>query len=151
MPVPRETPYTAFNFLVQVGGTEENAPIAGFSEVSGLNSEMTVSEYRAGNYPENHVLKVPGVFKTGDVTLKRGLIGQVNLFQWLDQMRTGGGVKAKRMVTVTLLDEAHSPVATWQLTNAMPLKWTGPTLSAKGGGDVAMEELVLSVEKVDYL
>ena len=49
-----------------------------------------------------------------------------------------------------MLDEGRNPVATWRLRGAMPLKWTGPTLTAKGGGDVAMEELVLSVEKVEY-
>jgi phage tail-like protein len=151
MATSRPTPYSAFNFLVQVGNTNEADPIAGFSEVSGLNTEMTVAEYRAGNYPENHTRKMPGVYKTGDITLKRGLIGETNLWAWVDQMRTGGGVPAKRTVLITLQDEAHQSVASWQLTNAMPLKWTGPTLSAKGGGDVAMEELVLSVEKIDYL
>jgi phage tail-like protein len=138
----RDTPYGAFNFQVDLGGGVS----AGFSDVSGLVTEMTVAEYREGKDPENHVRKIPGVHKVGDVTLKRGLVGTDALFAWIKQTRTDG-YKAKRTVSVMLMDEARSgPVATWKLQGAMPLKYTGPTLAAKGGGDVAMEELVLSCE-----
>jgi len=107
---------------------------------------MTVAEYRTGADAENHVRKIPGVHKVGDVTLKRGLMGQRDLFDWINQTRTDG-YKAKRSVTIHLMDEARNgPVATWKLQGVMPLKYTGPTLAGKGGGDVAMEELVLSCE-----
>ncbi|HET8745636.1 MAG TPA: phage tail protein, partial [Ramlibacter sp.] len=120
--------------------------VAGFSDVSGLVTETTVAEYRNGNDAENHVRKIPGVHKVGDVTLKRGLMGSRDLFDWINQTRTDG-YKAKRTVVIHLQDEAHAgPVATWRLQGAVPLKYTGPTLAAKGGGDVAMEELVLSCE-----
>lgn len=140
--IQRDTPYGAFNFTVDLGG----GVAAGFSDVSGLVTEMTVAEYRNGSDPENHVRKVPGVHKVGDVTLKRGLIGARDLFDWINQTRTDG-YKAKRSVTIHLMDESRNgPVATWKLQGAMPLKYTGPTLAGKGGGDVAMEELVLSCE-----
>jgi len=107
---------------------------------------MTVAEYRNGSDAENHVRKIPGVHKVGDVTLKRGLIGAKDLFDWINQTRTDG-YKAKRSVTIHLMDESRNgPAATWKLQGAMPLKYTGPTLAGKGGGDVAMEELVLSCE-----
>ncbi|MCU7375493.1 phage tail protein [Paucibacter sp. O1-1] len=140
--IQRDTPYGAFNFQVDLG----NGVAGGFSDVSGLVTEMTVAEYRNGNEAENHVRKIPGVHKVGDVTLKRGLIGSADLFQWIKQARTEG-YKAKRTVVIHLQDEARDgPVATWRLQGAVPLKYTGPTLAGKGGGDVAMEELVLSCE-----
>jgi phage tail-like protein len=140
--IQRDTPYGAFNFIVDLG----NGPAGGFSDVSGLVTEMTVAEYRNGNEPENHVRKIPGVHKVGDVTLKRGLIGSADLFDWIRQTRTEGYL-AKRDVTVQLLDETRANVATtWKLRGVVPLKYTAPTLAGKGGGDVAMEELVLSCE-----
>jgi phage tail-like protein len=140
--IARDTPYGAFNFQVDLG----DGLAGGFSDVSGLVTEMTVAEYRNGTDKENHVRKIPGVHKVGDVTLKRGLIGQNQLFEWMKQTRTDG-YKAKRSVTISLLDEARSgPVATWKLTGVMPLKYTGSTLAGKGGDAVAMEELVLSCE-----
>ena len=144
----RETPYSAFNFLVELDGQGKEAQ-AGFSEVSGLNAEVTIAEYRAGNAKVNYVSKVPGIHKAGDVTLKRGVIGAQNLYDWLEKCRTGKINEAKRNLVINLLSEdREGPVVSWKLMGAMPIKWTGPTLTAKGGGDVAIEELVLSVEMV---
>jgi phage tail-like protein len=140
--IQRDVPYGAFNFTVDLG----TGVVAGFSDVSGLVTEMTAAEYRNGNDAENHVRKIPGVHKVGDVTLKRGLVGSRDLFDWINQTRTEG-YKAKRTVVIHLMDEARSgPVATWRLQGSMPLKYTGPTFAGKGGGDVAMEELVISCE-----
>lgn len=146
----RETPYGVFNYLVNLGDGSEGEVQGGFSEVSGLNAEVTVAEYRAGNAKVNYVKKIPAIHKSGDVTLKRGVIGADNIYSWLDQIR-GGDVTAKRDVVIKLKNEdptSGSAVVTWKLINAMPIKWTGPTLTAKGGSDVAIEELVLSVEHI---
>ena len=67
----RHTPYGAFNFLVNFDGGET---FGGFSDVSGIGTEITVAEYRNGNEKENHVRKVPGIHKISDVTLKRGIV-----------------------------------------------------------------------------
>ena len=147
----RETPYSVFNYLVNLGDGTEGEVQGGFSEVSGLNAEITVAEYRNGNAPANYVTKIPAISKAGDVTFKRGVIGSENIYNWLDQIREGD-VTAKRNVEVKLKKENAtdpSAVVTWKLINAMPIKWTGPTLTAKGGSDVAMEELVLSVEHIE--
>ncbi len=150
MPVQRDTPYSSFNFLVELEPGQGLDLKAGFSEVSGLNTEMTVAEYRNGNDRVNHVRKIPGVFKSGDVTLKRGVIGAQNLYEWIDATRQGRLGAAKRTVVIKLLNEERSDtVVSWKLRGAMPLKWTGSTLTAKGGGDVAIEEFVLSVESVE--
>ena len=149
MAVERETPYGAFNYLVDLGTGDTESVKAGFQEVSGLGTEVTIAEYRAGNDKANHTRKYAGVYKSGDVTLKRGLIGATDLWEWIKSTREGSQ-EAKRSVTIQLQDEAHSQsVVTWKLTGAQPIKWTGPALNAKGGSDVAMEELVLSVENVE--
>ena len=138
----RITPYGAFNFIVNFDGGEE---FGGFSDVSGIGTEVTVAEYRAGNDKENHVRKVAGVHKVSDVTLKRGIVNFDSLWSWIDETRSAGPA-AQKTVAVTLLDEAHNPVRTWLLRGCIPMKYTGTTLAAKGGGDVAMEEIVLSAE-----
>lgn len=139
----RTTPYGAFNYIIKFEGDEV---FGGFSDVSGIGLEVTVAEYRDGNEAENHVRKVPGVHKVTDVTLKRGIVNSDSLWAWLDQIRTEGPGQKKSTVTITLQDEAHNDVQVWTLQNVLPMKYTGPTLAGKGGGDVAMEELVLAAE-----
>jgi phage tail-like protein len=141
----RQVPYGAFNFIVNFAGSEA---FGGFSDVSGIGSEITVAEYRYGNDKENHVRKVPGVHKVGDVTLKRGVINSESVWAWIRDVRSNG-VNGQKDVSITLLDEARNPVQTWMLRNVIPMKYTGPTLAAKGGGDVAMEELVLAAEGLE--
>jgi phage tail-like protein len=152
MPQYRDNPYGAFNFIVSLGGAQgdgaEGNVIGGFSDASGLGFEVSYSEYRNGNEKFNTVRKVPNTHKNDDVTLKRGLVGSDDLFVWLKGVRDG---KADpRTVTITLMDEARQAVATWALRNAQPKKWSGPTLAAKGGGEVAMEELHLCHEGIEY-
>jgi phage tail-like protein len=147
MATTREVPYPNFNY--SVGFDNADNSFGGFSDVSGLMTELTVAEYRNGNDPENHVRKIQGIHKAGDVTLKRGLIDAGQVWAWIQQARTAGPA-AKKTVTITVKDEAGNPVQKWTLRRVLPLKWTGPTLAGKGGGDVAMEELVLSVEALDY-
>ena len=141
----RQVPYGAFNFVVNFAGSDA---FGGFSDVSGIGSEITVAEYRNGNDKENHVRKVPGVHKVGDITLKRGVINSESVWEWIRDVRSNG-VNGQKDVSITLLDEARNPVQTWMLRNVIPMKYTGPTLAAKGGGDVAMEELVLAAEGME--
>ncbi len=141
----REVPYGTFNFMVNFVDSDI---IGGFSDVSGLSSEITMAEYRNGNEKENHVLKVPGIHKVGDVTFKRGIIDSKTLWAWIKDTRTIG-YAAKKDVNVVLMDESHTPVQKWVLQGCKPMKYTGPTLAGKGGTDVAMEELVLSVEGLE--
>jgi phage tail-like protein len=147
-----ETPYGAFNFIVALGGDqgtgEEGQIVGGFSDVGGLGVDVNYSEYRNGNERVNTARKVPNTHKLDDVTLKRGLVGSIDLFNWLKGVRDG--TADPRDVTITLLDEARNPVATWRLHRAQPKKWVGPTLAAKGGGEVAMEELHLVHEGIEY-
>ncbi len=141
----RTSPYSAFNFLVEFSGGNI---AAGFSDVSGLGAEITVAEYRNGNDKENHVRKIPNINKVSDVTLKRGIINSEDLWSWIKAVRDSGW-GAQRNVVISLMDEkGESAIQKWTLQNAVPTKYTGPTLAAKGGTDVAMEELVLAAEGI---
>ena len=142
----RTAPYPSYNYIVNLNGPRDPEKLlGGFSDVSGLTTEIHISEYRDGNEPESQVRKMPGSKKNGDVTLKRGVVDSSDLWDWIKQTQTTG-VLAQRDVVITLRDEANNPVQAWKLRNVVPMKYTGPTLAGKGGGEVAMEELVLSTE-----
>jgi phage tail-like protein len=148
MAVQRERPYVQFNFLVDIGDGNTEGASAGFQEVSGIGMEVTVAEYRNGNSRENSVMKITGMNKSTDVTLKRGVIGSLNLYKWLDDIRNGNQ-NALRTVTVTLQSEDHTQaVVTWKLLRARIIKSTMGPLNAKGT-DVAMEEMVLAYERLE--
>jgi len=144
----RDRPYVQFNFLVDLGTGNTEGPDAGFQEVSGIGMEVTVSEYRNGNERENSVRKITGLNKSTDVTLKRGVIGSLTLYSWLDQIRNGDQ-HALRNVVIHLQNEDHTAIVqTWILKRARPIKVTDGPLSAKGT-DVAMEEMVLAYERLE--
>jgi phage tail-like protein len=145
----RERPYSQFNYLVDLGTGDTDSPQAGFSEVSGLGVELTVAEYRNGNERDNAPRKINGMYKVPDVTLKRGVIGALDFYEWLDQVRGGAQEEALRTVTVQLLSEDRSAVAlTWKLTGSRIMKYTGPTLNGTGS-EVAVEEIVLACERIE--
>jgi phage tail-like protein len=148
MAIQRDRPYVQFNFLVDLGDGVTEGPAAGFQELSGIGMEVTVSEYRTGNAKENSVMKITGMNKSTDVTMKRGVIGSLNLYSWLNQIRNGDQA-ALRQVTIQLQNEDHtSVVQTWKLKNARIIKHTSGPFNAKGT-DVAMEELVLAYERLE--
>jgi phage tail-like protein len=144
----REDPYSAFNFLVSLNDGKESELVGGFSDVSGLGMEVSYAEYRNGNEKFNTVRKIANTYKVDDITLKRGLIGSTSLWDWLKSVSIGA--HEPRLVVITLMDEARNAVASWELRKAQPKKWTGPSLAAKGGGEVAMEELSLVCEDCTY-
>ena len=148
MAVLRDRPYHQFNFLVDLGTGDTAGVEAGFAECSPIEFEVSVAEYRNGNDKENAVRKLTGLQKVSDVTLKRGLIGSLNLYQWLDQIRNGDQ-GALRTVTIQLQNEDHAEVVmTWRLLRARIIKHTSGPFNAKGT-DVAMEELTLAYERLE--
>jgi phage tail-like protein len=148
MAVLRDRPYFQFNFLVDLGTGSTEGPEAGFQECSGIGMEVTVAEYRRGNDKENSVMKITGLNKSTDVTLKRGAIGSLNLYSWLNDIRNGDQ-SAMRNVVISLQNEDHtSVVLSWKLLRARIIKVTFGPFNAKGT-DVAMEELVLAYERLE--
>ena len=148
MAVLRDRPYAQFNFLVDLGTGDAASAKAGFQECSGIGMSVDVAEYRNGNDKENGVRKLTGLARYDNVTLKRGVIGSLDLYQWLAQIRDGDQ-KALRNVTIQLLAEDHtSVVQTWKLIRARIVKHVSGPLNAKGT-DVAMEELTLAFERLE--
>jgi phage tail-like protein len=147
MATERNRPYSSFNYLVDLGdGTDDFK--AGFQEVTGLGVEVTMQDYRPGNAKTNATIKLATRYKVNDVTLKRGVLGALDLIEWLNRVRNGED--ARRPITIQLQSEDRKDIAmTWRLEGAQPMKYTGPSLNGKGT-DVAIEELVLSVEDIKY-
>ena len=148
MAVVRDRPYAQFNFLVDIGTGETEGPEAGFQECSGISMSVDVIEYRNGNDKENNPRKLTGLAKASDVTLKRGIIGSLGLYQWIDQIRNGNQA-GLRTVVIQLQNEDHTAIVmTWKLLRARIIKHTSGPLNAKGT-DVAMEELTLAYERLE--
>ncbi len=148
MATERDNPYAGFNFLVDLGdGTDPSSPLAGFMEVSGLGMELSVIEYRNGNDRMNVPRKLPGLTKTGLVRLRRGVVGTTALFDWLQA--AAAGKQAYRTVTIRMQNESREDdVLTWKLINALPVRYSAPTLSAVSTA-VSIEELVFTCTSVE--
>jgi phage tail-like protein len=140
--VQRDNPYLNFNFVVDLGAGDE----LGFSEVEAPTGEIEVIEYREGADRVNTARKLPGLAKYPNVTLKRGITGRTDLFEWWKSVRDGQVMR--RNVTITLLDEQRQPVFRWLLRNAWPVKLEGPALNATGN-EVAIETLELAHEGLE--
>jgi phage tail-like protein len=145
MAVQRDLPYAQFNFLVDLGTGETDGPRAGFQECSEIGMSVDVIEYRNGNERANSVRKLTGLTRVSDVTLRRGIIGSLDLYEWLDQIRQGDQA-AIRTVRVQLQNEDHTNVAqSWILHRARPVKHVSGPFNAQCS-DVAIEELTLAYE-----
>jgi phage tail-like protein len=143
----RTVPYSPWSYLIsftQSRGTVK--PLGGFQEVVGLSNRAAVFRDPGALHPQ----KIPGQHKVGDITLKRGVVGGADLAGWIADARTQG-TSAQSEATVTLRNEAGVPVTTWKLSGATPVRYTGPTLGGKGSGDIAIEELVLSAERIEIV
>jgi phage tail-like protein len=148
MAVLRDRPYAQFNFLVDLGTGQTAGPEAGFQECSGIGMNVDVVEYRNGNDKENNPRKLTGLTRVSDVTFKRGVIGSLALYQWINQIRNGDAAAA-RTVVVQLQNEDHTAVVmTWKLRGARIIKHTSGPLNAKGT-DVAIEEITIAYERLE--
>jgi phage tail-like protein len=131
-----EYPLPKFHFQVEWGGTK-----IAFTEVTGLDAEIEVIEYRDGASPEYSKLKMPGLQKYSNVTLKRGVFATDNeFFQWWNTVKLN--TIERRDITISLLNEAHEPVMVWKVKNAWPSKVTSTDLKADGN-ETAIETIEL--------
>ncbi|MET0518566.1 MAG: phage tail protein [Burkholderiaceae bacterium] len=140
--MPQQYPLPVFHFTVQWGGTR-----IGFSEVSGLTQENQAIEYRDGSFPEYSSIKMPGLRKFSNVTLKRGVVKADNdFFKWLSTIKLNQ--VERRDVVIALLNENHEPVMVWKIHNAFPVKVEGPGLKASGN-EVAIESVEIAHEGLE--
>ena len=148
MAVQRDRPYAQFNFVVDLGTGATDGPQAGFQECGEIGMSVDVIEYRNGNEKENGVRKLTGLARYPDVTFKRGIIGSLDLYRWLDEVRNGNQA-AFRTVTVQLMSEDHASVAqVWKLLRARIIKHVSGPFNARAT-HVAMEEITLAYERLE--
>ena len=132
-------PLPVFHFKVEWGGQN-----VGFSEASGLTQEVQLIEYRDGNSPDYSTIKMPGLHKYNNITLKRGIAkGDNDFFKWLNTVKLN--TIERRNLTISLLNEEHEAVMVWKAVNAFPVKVEGPGLKASGN-EVAIESIEIAHE-----
>ena len=132
-------PLPKFHFRVNWG-----AAVMSFQEVSGLDVEAQPIEYRHGDSPTFSTIKMPGIKKYGNVTMKKGVFKSDNKFwDWFNQIKMN--TIKRETVTISLLDEQGTPTMVWTLANAWPTKITGTDLKAEGN-EVAVETIEIAHE-----
>ncbi len=148
MAVLRERPYAQFNFLVDLGTGDTDGPDAGFQECGEIGMSVDVIEYRNGNEKQNAVRKLAGLTRVNDVTLRRGIIGSLSLYEWLDQIRNGDQAGYRTVLIHLMSEDRTGPVQSWRLLRARIIKHSSGPFNAKSS-DVAMEELTLAYERLE--
>ncbi len=137
-------PLPKFHFQVEWGGVR-----IGFTEVTGLDIQAEVIEYREGSSPEYHKIKMPGMQKYSNITLKRGTIqGDTDFYRWINM--TNMTVAERRDIVISLLNETHTPVMTWKAKNSFPVKVQASDLKSDGN-EVAIETLELAHEGLNLV
>ena len=128
-----------YHFTVDWGGTR-----IGFMEVSGLDIEIEAISYRDGSSKDDSFINIPGLKKFSNIILKRGIVsGDNEFFSWINSKQMG--IIEKRDIVISLLNENHEPVVSWKVSQAFPVKYSGPALKANSS-EVAIETLELTHE-----
>jgi len=136
-------PLPKFYFTVTLGDDDS----VNFQEADGLESETQVIEYRHGNSPIFYPIKMPGLGRVGNVTLRKGIfVNDQRFWDWYNEIKMN--TIKRRTVVVSLLDEEGNPKMTWTLNNAWPTKITGTDLKSEGN-EVAVESLEVAFETLE--
>jgi phage tail-like protein len=132
-------PLPKFHFLVQWGGER-----IGFTELTGVDIQVEAIEYREGSSPEYSKIKMPGMHKFSNITLKRGTMsGDSDFYKWVNTISLN--TVERRDIIISLLNESHAPVMTWKVKNSFPVKLQASDLKSDGN-EVAIETLELAHE-----
>jgi len=132
-------PLPKFYFQVKWDDTE-----LAFQEVSGLDMESEAIEYRAGNSKVFSKVKMPGMLKSSNITMKKGVFVKDNaIFDWFAEIKMN--IITRKALTISLLDEEGSPTMVWKVQNAFPVKVTSTDLKAEGN-EVAIETIEIAHE-----
>ena len=139
----RNDPYRGFNFLIEIDGITR----AGFREASGLDSSQDPVEYREGTDPIT-ARKLYGLIKYSNISLKWGITDDADLWKWRKRVMDGEELrKVRKTLSIVLRNEAGKEKIRWNISDAWPTKWTGPSFNATSN-DVAIETLELAHEGV---
>ena len=143
MAVLRTQPYGNAQFSVEIEGIAETA----FDQVLLPEVSVEVVEYREGGDRERASRKLPGMTKYSNIILRRGYMGSLSLYEWMQQVRQGE-TNTLRLVAVTLLDEERNPVTRWVIHNAFPVQHTFSILDAMDGSTL-VEQMELAFESAE--
>ena len=138
----RTDPLTGYHFYLELDGITE----AQFRECSGLDSESNIIEFKeAGKGGVTVIKKVPGELKWSNIVLKRGVTGDMKLWEWRKQVEDGDVDKARKNGSIVLYDQRNSEIARYNFEAGWPSKITGPQLNANNN-DIAIEEVTIAHE-----
>jgi phage tail-like protein len=137
-------PLVGFNFEVKI----EGALTGYFTECSGLGSESEVIEHKVvGEGGKEVVRKVPGRLKWGDITLKRGITKNYDMWKWRKSVEDGKVSEARKNGSIKMNDQEGTTVAIWDFEKAWPSKLTGPAVKSDSN-EIGIEELVIVHEYI---
>ena len=137
-----ENPINQHNFLLEIEGTSD--AVAGFTEVSGINMESDIIEYREGSDTAT-VRKLAGLRKYGNITLKRGYTTNNEIWEWRNTVING--LTERKSGAIVVLNEAREPTLRLEFSQAFPSKYEGPALNSTAN-EVAIESVEIVVEDV---
>ncbi|SRR5579871_1744792 len=140
----RKDPYANYNFVVELNGQI----VAGFRDVSGLDSSIEVIDYREGGDKFFPNRKLPGKVTYTNLVLKTGVTDDDKLYKWHQDWVKGADSADRRLVRIVLQDRAGNEKRSWKVRNAWPAKWSGPTFNAEAH-EVAIQTLELAHEGID--
>lgn len=138
----RTDPYRNFRFRVEIDGITT----AGFADATIPDSTTDPVDYREGTDP-THQRKLSGLTKYGGITLKKGLTDSLELYEWKKQIEQTGAAKARKNISLILIDEEGNDKARWDIVEAWPTKYDSSDFSAKGN-EVVIETLELVHEGI---
>lgn len=140
----REDPLVGFHFAIEMSGV-----IAGyFTECSGIGSEHEIVEHKVVTETgQEVVMKIPGRLKWENITLKRGITSNMDIWDWRKQVEDGMVDDARREGSIIMYDQQLSPVARWDFEGAWPVKVSGPQPKADGN-EISLEELTITHEYI---
>jgi phage tail-like protein len=137
-------PFRGFRFKVVIDGIQK----AGFREVSGLDAANDSIDYREGSEKDVNIRKIPGLKKFSNITLKRGITDDMDLWKWRKAIMDGKIQESRKNGQIILMDDEGNDAAEWDFVEAWPTKWTGPTFNATAN-EIAIDTLELTHEGLD--
>lgn len=149
-------PLTKMNFLVSVDELE--GTLAAFNEVTGIDASVDVIEFRQGNAHSLSPVKIPGLVKHGNITLKMGYTIGNSFKEWIAACTSPTrGLMPRHTITIELIDIRETGVDSayttvggqvfWTLKEAWVAKYTGPDLNATAS-EVAIESVEIAYEEL---
>ena len=141
-PVPDS--YPGSNFRVEISGITT----ASFSEILGLDLSIDIVDYRTGAALQSTAERLPGLVRYENITLKRGMTQNTDLWNWVKNILNG--VSDKRSMAIVLQDAQRNDVVTWNVVNSWPCRWSGPVLKA-GSSEIAFESVEICHEGIELV